>query len=132
MMGVVQKRRIGLFLIFMAFLFSFLHLDQVSFTNNYVSFIEKQYISVKRDHLPNNFVMSSSENKSRIRTDENGFSIWEKIEEKGGKRGFEGREAVPTKLHVASSTKESKSAKARVSPTPTSRLSRIESVSASR
>ena len=60
-----------------------------------------------------------------------GFSTWEKIEENGDKSGFDGRGGVATKHHVAYSTKES-TANAGISPTRTSRLSRLDGVSASR
>ena len=123
-MAVVQPRRIGLFLIFVAFLFSLNSLGQVSFTNNYVSFVDKQYISVNRNQFSNNFVI---QDKRKIRMD--GFSVWEKIEEKGDKRGFEGRVGVTTKPPVA--TKES-AADVGISASPTSRLSRVDNVSASR
>ena len=121
-MVVVQKRRIGLFLIFAALIFSLFSLDQVSFTNNYVSFIDQQNISVRRDHFSNNFVI---QDKSQMRMDEHEFSVWEK---KGDKGGLEGNSGVTTKPHVASSTKEA----AAGAPAPTSRLSRIDTLSASR
>ena len=72
--------------------------------------------------------MPSSENKSRIGIA--GFSTWEKNEEMGDKRGFDGRGGA-TKLFVESSMKES-IANAGISPTRTSRFSRIDSASASR
>ena len=59
-----------------------------------------------------------------------GFSIWEKMEEKSDKRGFDGRGGT-TKHHIASSKKES-TANAGISPTRTGRLSRLDGVSASR
>ena len=72
--------------------------------------------------------MPSSENKSRIGIA--GFSTWEKNEEMGEKREFDGRGGA-TKLFVESSMKES-TANAGISPTLTSPLSRIDSASASR
>ena len=59
-----------------------------------------------------------------------GFSTWEKNEEMGEQREFDGR-GVATKLFVESSMKES-TANAGISPTLTSPLSRIDSASASR
>ena len=60
----VHQRRLYLLLIFLFTLLSF-HLDQVSFTNNYISFIDNRYISVKRDRFSNNLVAEMSvENKS--------------------------------------------------------------------
>ena len=98
-MALAQQRRVVLFLIFMAFLLS-LHLDQVSFTNNYISFIDKQYISVNRDQFSNNLVLPSAENKSKAKMAEFEFPIGENIEERGGNRWFEG-----TKVDLRPSTK---------------------------
>ena len=72
--------------------------------------------------------MPSSENKRKISMA--GFPAWEKIKEKGDKRGFEGRGGA-TKLHVESSMNESTS-NAGISATRTSSLSRIPNISASR
>ena len=100
-MALAQQRRVVLFLIFVAFLLS-LHLDQVSFTNNYISFIDKQYItiSVNRDQFSNNLVPPSAENKSKEKMDEFEFPLGGNIEERGGNRWFEG-----TKVDLRPSTK---------------------------
>ena len=123
-MADVQQRRIGIYLIFAAFLFSLFCLDQVSFTNNYVSFINMQYISVKRDQFSNNFVIqdiSPPENKSRKKLNEFGFSTLEKIEDQDGERA-----AGHLTANVAFATKESKSVR---STSGTKHLSRTDSVS---
>ena len=60
----VHQRRLYLLLIFLFTLLSF-HLDQVSFTNNYISFIDNRYISVKRDRFSNNLETSVEKKGSK-------------------------------------------------------------------